>query len=229
MARPQCSTLKVVEEMNRVIGVYGASGFGREVMPLLKSQYKNESELVFIDDGVEFTQLNGHLVCTYEQFLARDEEKKSIVIAIANSQVRESLSVKISNDNIQEIDVAADNVVTLDSNDISSGVVLCPFTTITSNTKIGKHFHANIYSYVAHDCIIGDFVTFAPAVKCNGNVHIEDHAYIGTGAIIKQGTPERPIVIGKGAVVGMGAVVTKSVKPGDVVFGVPAKSIKRGK
>ena len=103
-------------------------------------------------------------------------------------------------------------------------MILCPFTTITSNTKIGKGFHANIYSYVAHDCIIGDYVTFAPSVKCNGNVHIEEHAYIGTGAIIKQGTPEKPIVIGKGAVVGMGAVVTKSVKPGDVVFGVQSRT-----
>ncbi len=37
----------------------------------------------------------------------------------------------------------------------------------------------------------------------------EDHAYIGTGAVIKQGTPDQPLVIGKGAVVGMGAVVTK--------------------
>ncbi len=40
---------------------------------------------------------------------------------------------------------------------------------------------------------------------------LNDHAYIGTGAVIKQGTPDKPLMIGKGAVVGMGAVVTKSV------------------
>lgn len=72
----------------------------------------------------------------------------------------------------------------LDSNEIAEGAVLSPFVTITSNAKIGKHFHANIYSYVAHDCVIGDFVTFAPGVKCNGNVVIEDHAYIGTGLLL---------------------------------------------
>ena len=58
-------------------------------------------------------------------------------------------------------------------------------------------------------------------------MHIEDHAYIGTGAIIKQGTPERPIVIGRGAVVGMGAVVTKSVPAGVTVIGNPAKPLGR--
>jgi acetyltransferase-like isoleucine patch superfamily enzyme len=120
------------------------------------------------------------------------------------------------------------NSVVLDGNTIGDGVILCPFTTITSNAKIGKFFHANIYSYVAHDCVIGDFVTFAPGVKCNGNVTIEDHAYIGTGAIIKQGTPERPIVIGEGAVVGMGAVITKSVPAGAVMVGNPAKPLRKG-
>ena len=40
--------------------------------------------------------------------------------------------------------------------------------------------------------MIGDFVTFAPGVKCNGNIHIEDHVYIGAGAVIKQGTPAQP-------------------------------------
>jgi len=93
----------------------------------------------------------------------------------------------------------------------------------SSNISIGKHFHANLYSYVEHDCVIGDYVTFAPGVMCNGNVVVEDHAYIGTGAVIKQGQPGQPLVIGRGAVVGMGAVATKSVPPGTTVVGNPAR------
>ncbi len=71
--------------------------------------------------------------------------------------------------------------------------------------------------------MIGDFVTFAPGVKCNGNIHIQAHAYIGAGAVIKQGTPDQPLVIGSGAIVGMGAVVTKSVPAGVTVVGNPAR------
>jgi acetyltransferase-like isoleucine patch superfamily enzyme len=98
---------------------------------------------------------------------------------------------------------------------------------LTANIRIGLCFHANLYSYVEHDCVIGDFVTFAPGVKCNGNVVIEDHAYIGAGAILKQGKHGEPLVIGRGAVVGMGAVVTKSVEPGEIVVGNPAKPMER--
>jgi acetyltransferase-like isoleucine patch superfamily enzyme len=75
--------------------------------------------------------------------------------------------------------VRAANVVVMDDVQIGEGAILSPFVTLTSNIRIGRCFHANLYSYVEHDCVIGDFVTFAPAVRCNGNVVIEDHAYIG--------------------------------------------------
>ena len=72
-------------------------------------------------------------------------------------------------------------------------------------------------------------MTFAPRVHCNGHVVVEDYAYIGTGAIIKQGTADEPLVIGEGSVVGMGAVVNRSVPPFTVVAGNPAKRIAMAK
>ena len=123
-------------------------------------------------------------------------------------------------------DITSPSFICYDSVETGEGLIACDNVIFTSNIKIGKYFHANIYSYVAHDCVIGDYVTFAPRVSCNGNVHIEDHSYIGTGAIIRQGTPNKPIVIGKGAVVGMGAVVTKDVAAGTTVVGNPARVLK---
>lgn len=117
--------------------------------------------------------------------------------------------------------------VQMDAIELGDGAILSPFVTLTSNLRIGRHFHANIYSYVAHDCLIGDFVTFAPSVQCNGNIVIEDHVYVGTAAVLKQGQPGAPLVIGKGAVVGMGAVVTRSVPPGVTVVGNPARLMQR--
>ena len=211
------------------IGIYGASGFGKEVMPLVREQYPHLSkeQFVFIDDGQAGTFLNLYPVLSYSNFLANPSSKKAVTIAIANSKVREKLVARLEQDNVKNIDVKASNVVILDEVQMGEGSLLCPFTCLTSNIKIGKFFHANIYSYVAHDCVIGDYVTFAPGVKCNGNIHIEDHAYIGTGAVIKQGTPEKPLVIGKGAIVGMGAVVTKSVAAGITVVGNPARILEK--
>jgi len=207
--------------MSTVYGIYGASGFGKEVLPLAKEQFGSESKIVFVDDGDIPNELLGCDILNFEQFVNLEGQKK-VTIAIANSKIREKLILKCLENGVEIFDVKASNVVVLENVKMDDGSILCPFVTLTSDITIGKSFQANIYSYVAHDCVIGDYVTFAPAVKCNGNVHIGDHAYIGTGAIIHQGKPNRPLKIGKGAVVAAGAVVTKSVPDGMTVFGSPA-------
>ncbi|RZA29865.1 MAG: acetyltransferase [Proteobacteria bacterium] len=210
-----------------IFGVYGASGYGREVMPLARAQLVLKgiapSQLFFIDDAPQTDIVNGQRVVSYADFLGMRQGECQVVLAIANSAVREKLAMRLDADGVGRWTVAAANAISLDDVTLGEGAVLSPFVTLTSNIRIGRHFHANIYSYVAHDCIVGDFVTFAPGVKCNGNVRIEDHAYIGTGAVIKQGSPGRPLTIGKGAIVGMGAVVTRDVPAGMTVVGNPAK------
>ena len=216
-----------------LFAVYGVSGCGRGVMPLAREKLRGDGistdRLVFVDDKPENSMVNGQRVLTYSEFLAASASERHVVLAIANSSVREKLAERCQRDGILPWSVSAGNVVVFDDVQIGEGANLCPFVTLTSNIRIGRHFHANIYSYVEHDCVIGDFVTFAPCVKCNGNVVIEDHAYIGTGAIIKQGKPGQPLVIGKGAVVGMGAVVTRNVAPGATVVGNPAKPLVKDK
>jgi sugar O-acyltransferase (sialic acid O-acetyltransferase NeuD family) len=213
-------------------GIYGASGFGREVIPIARNELLKQGvsidRLVFIDDGAEKIKIvNGYRVLSYAEFLNENASERYVNIAIANSIIREKIETRLRADQVLDWSIQADNCVIMDEVQIGSGAILSPFVTLTSNIRIGNYFHANIYSYVAHDCIIGDFVTFAPSVRCNGNIIIEDHAYIGTGAVIKQGTPQQPLVIGRGAVVGMGAVVTRSVPAGVTVVGNPAKPLVR--
>ncbi len=214
---------------NAIYAIYGASGCGRSLMPVAREQLQRDginASIYFIDDSLKQPfQINGHTALNYQAFKALDAVDKFVLIAIANSKIREQLANTLQADGINLWSVQANSTLLMDAIDIAEGAALSPFVAITSNIKIGKCFHANLYSYVEHDCIIGDFVTFAPGVKCNGNVHIEDHAYIGAGAVIKQGTPDQPLVIGKGAVVGMGAVVTKSVPAGVMVVGNPARAM----
>jgi sugar O-acyltransferase (sialic acid O-acetyltransferase NeuD family) len=211
--------------------IFGVSGCGRGVLPLARQQLVSSAlrdwDLVFVDDNPPAPTVNGHRVLTYADWLAEEGEERRISLAIANGEIRERLANRCNADGVGFFEVRAGNVVELDDVAIGEGAILCPFVTVTSNVRIGRHFHANLYSYVEHDCRIGDFVTFAPGVKCNGNVTIEDHAYIGAGAVIKQGVPGKPLVIGGGAVVGMGAVVTKDVPPGAVVVGNPARLLTR--
>jgi sugar O-acyltransferase (sialic acid O-acetyltransferase NeuD family) len=212
-------------------GIFGASGYGREVMPIAREQATQHglppNRLVFIDDKPMAESVNGHLLMTYDKFLHLEATERFVAIAIADGHTRAKLADRCAQDRITPWTIKAANAIILDSVAIGPGAILSPFVTLTSNIRIGKYFHANIYSYVAHDCIIGDFVTFAPHVQCNGNAVVEDHAYIGTGAILRQGKKDSPLRIGRGAIVGMGAVITKDVAPGTTVVGNPARPLVR--
>ncbi len=216
-----------------VFGLLGAGGFGREVMPFVRKSIantldKSESEIeVYFVETWEPTrsQVNGYPLISLHEFL-RIDKPKYFNVAVGNGRDREAMATAVGT-GAKAISLFAQQTIVLDGNLLGDGSVFCPNTIVTSNAKIGKFFQCNIYSYVAHDCVIGDYVTFAPSVKCNGNVIVGDYAYIGTGAIIKQGKSDDPITIGEGAIVGMGAVVTKSVPPGVTVFGNPASILTK--
>jgi sugar O-acyltransferase (sialic acid O-acetyltransferase NeuD family) len=209
------------------IGIYGCGGFGRGLLPTLRAQYGSlGNRFVFVDDATG-TDINGAPTVSFDEFAAIQDPEKRVTIAVADASVRRKLAERCSSAGIDFLDVQAPNVIIGDCVQIGEGAVLCPFSHITSNVEIGVHFQLNIYSYVEHDCIIGDYVTFAPGVKCNGNIHIGSGAYIGSGAVIRQGRPGQPLLIGENAVVGMGAVVTKDVAPNTTVVGNPARQMGR--
>ncbi len=208
-----------------LLGLYGAGGHGRETLHALRSSILLEpyQRIVFIDDMVTDDRINGCDVVTFDQFLADTACLKAANCAVGDPQLRRRLADKCIAADLTFFDVRANETVVMDDVQIGEGSIFSPYVTVASNVFIGRHFHANYYSCVSHDCVIGNFVTFAPRVSCNGNVVIEDDVYVGTGAIIRQGMPDKPIVIGRGAVIGMGAVVTKDVPPGVTVIGNPAR------
>ena len=196
--------------MGRLV-IYGAGGFGREVLTAARG---DQREIVFVADNPA-PDFDGIPTVCFADLQPEDE----MVIAIASGAVRRKLAPKWA----RYGKIISPTAVTGRGIELGEGAIVCDFTIITTSAKIGRHFHLNGYSYVAHDCIVGDYVTFGPGVQCNGNVHIGDGAYLGSGANIKNGTADRPLLIGEGAIVGMGAVVTRDVPPYATVMGNPAR------
>lgn len=107
---------------------------------------------------------------------------------------------------------------------------------IGHNVWIGPHSY-----FDARDLIIEDYVGWGPGAKVIGSehtaiprdipilrtdleilpVHVCQWADIGANAVLLPG-----VTIGKGAIVGAGAIVTNDVEPFAVVAGVPAKILR---
>ncbi|SEH18285.1 sugar O-acyltransferase, sialic acid O-acetyltransferase NeuD family [Sphingopyxis sp. YR583] len=212
----------------RNIAIYGTGGCGRALAHSLiqasniwAKNTGTKMQVVFVDDDPG--AIAPLPVVPFECLGIGDR----FVIGVADGHTRRRLEKKCLEAGLSAFDFRAPSAEIGLGNSIGTGVVLMSNAMITTNVRIGRQFQCNIYSYVEHDCVIGDFVTFAPRVSCNGNVHIGDYAYVGAGAVIKQGAPGRPLTIGQGAVVGMGAVVTKDVAPGAIVVGNPARVMEQ--
>ena len=113
---------------------------------------------------------------------------------------------------------------------IGSNNIIREFTTIHLPTKlkkktiIGNNCNLMTMSHIAHDCIIEDDVVFSNNVTLGGNTYVMKKSQLGFNTIIHQNQ-----VIGSFAMIGMGTIVTRSIKilPGFVYFGNPAKKIKK--
>jgi len=214
-------------------GLFGAGGFGREVMPLFAEHLAGISaaaapppRAVFVDSAPHGTASNGWPILSEAAFFAEADATRVFNVAIADSRARQRIAEGALARGARALTIISRHAEIGSHNEIGEGAILCAFAAVTANARIGRFFHGNIRCIVAHDCVIGDWVTFAPGVVCNGAVHVGDHAYIGTGAVIRQGSASRPLRIGEGAVVGMGAVVTRDVPPFTTVVGNPARPLR---
>lgn len=110
------------------------------------------------------------------------------------------------------------------------------------HVHVGDNFYANFnltlvddgHIYIGDRCMFGPNVTIitashpldveqrAKGLQFNTDVHIGNDVWLCAEVTVLPG-----VTIGDGAVVGAGALVNKDVPAGDVVAGVPAKSIHK--
>lgn len=220
-----------IEKSKNIFGLFGAGGHGKETMDQIKNlvlEKKIDVELkniFFIESKRQKGSINNVSILSKDEFKNLGNLNKMFNISISDSSKRKQIANEFLSMGFQPISIVSQLSDIGRDSEIGAGAIISQFSIVTTNIKIGKFFQLNRHASVSHDCIVGDYVTFGPYAACSGNVIIEDGAYIGAGAIIKQGTSSNPLIIGENSIVGMGAVVTKNVKAKETVVGNPAKKL----
>jgi UDP-3-O-[3-hydroxymyristoyl] glucosamine N-acyltransferase len=101
---------------------------------------------------------------------------------------------------------------------VEIGANTCVDRGALSDTIIGFNTKINNLCHIAHNVVIGRNVIVAAQVNISGSTVIEDDVWVGPHATFRG--HQR---IGRCAVVGMGAVVTKDIPAGETWFGNPAR------
>lgn len=209
------------------IAIFGAGGFGREVLALIKDINKVEPTwniVGFFDDSYD----KGIIVNGYPS-LGKTEELNnwrtpiSLTLSIGSPAIKYKILNKITNPLVEYPTLIHPSVWIGDKEyvEIGRGCIICAGVMITTNVKIKDFVILNLQCTVGHDTVINDYAAFMPSVNISGEVSIGEGVYVGTGAkIINQ------IEIGDNTIVGAGAVVSKSLPADCTAVGIPAKPIK---
>jgi sugar O-acyltransferase (sialic acid O-acetyltransferase NeuD family) len=210
------------------IAVYGAGGFGREVAWLAEScstAGEPVQVVCFVDDDPagQGAVLNEIPVLGLEEARRRFPEAR-MVTAVGGPAVREQLAGQGAAAGFEFATLVHPRTERSRWIDIGEGTVICAGNILTTNITLGRHVQINLDCTVGHDVVMGDYTTLAPGVHVSGWVHFGQRVYVGTGAVILNGSSGAPLVIGDDAVVGAAACVTRSVDAGTTVVGVPARA-----
>lgn len=132
----------------------------------------------------------------------------------------------------KNVRISFPDLVNLYNCEIGDDCLIGPFVEIQNDVKIGKESRIQSHTFICSKVTIGERVFVAHGVMFINDRYpvrrdpkdweetiVEDDVVIGSNATIL------PCRIGKNALVGAGAVVTKDVPSGKAVVGNPAKII----
>ena len=212
--------------MNSVV-IIGAGGFGREVLEIFKDHNrvsKTWNILGFIDENKELhgKMVNGYPVLGDLDWLGKHNSSDlGCVCAIGACETRRRVVEKLEEVGINFCNAIHPSVIMSEFVELGQDVIICAGSILTVNISIGNHVHIDTNCTVAHDAVIGDYCRLNPGVRINGENHLGEGVYVGTG-----GTFIQKVSVGNWATIGAGAVVIDDIPERVVAVGVPAKVVK---
>lgn len=201
--------------------IVGAGGFAREALWLARRQGCTVTGFLVDDEALQGQRINEVPVIGTSKDWTQ-YSSSSFVVAIGSPRARISVVHKMRMLGEPEFATLIDPGATIgDQVSVMPGSIICAGVICTTNITIGQHCILNLNSTVGHDAVLADFVTVAPNVGISGNVVLEAGVEIGTGAALRE-----KVRVARGALVGMGGVVTRDIDANMVAVGNPAKPVK---
>jgi sugar O-acyltransferase (sialic acid O-acetyltransferase NeuD family) len=200
------------------LAILGASGHGKVVADA--AELSGWDDVIFYDDAWPEIETNGNwpvkgggreLVESLGRF-------DGVVVAIGDNAVRLEKLTALEAEYASLVVVIHPSAQVSRYARVSPGTVIFANSAVNAGAELGKGCIINTGAVVEHDCRLADGVHVSPNAALAGGVIVGRASWVGIGAVVKQ-----LVSVGDGVVVGMGAVVTRNVSDGVVVFGNPAR------
>jgi|688.fasta_scaffold05999_6 sugar O-acyltransferase (sialic acid O-acetyltransferase NeuD family) len=205
--------------------IFGTGGQASEVLDVVLKSRIEVSDIQFCVSEPTTKVFQNFELIAWRDLLARGPENTLLHLGIGDPLVRLRLTSILEKESFQMLSVISSSASVSPTATIDSGCFVGDFSFVGPRVKLGKSVLINNSVSVSHDGVIGNFTTVCPGARLNGHVRIEDGAFIGSGAVLKNGKSDFPLVVGANSTIGAGSVVISNIEIGAVVAGNPAKQI----
>ncbi|SFR50496.1 acetyltransferase [Maribacter stanieri] len=207
--------------------IFGASGHGSVVLDCLEKEGKY-NVIGFVDSFKEKGSLvNGYQVLGSEIDLPYLISRFNItggLVAIGDNWTRKLIVDRISKivPYFNFVNTIHPDAVLGKDVQLGCGNVIMPGSIINANSIIHDFCILNSQSILEHDCLMESYSSLAPSSCCGGNVSIGSFSSICLGASVVNN-----IVLGQHSVVGAGSLVVDHFGDNLVIYGSPARIIRK--
>ena len=209
------------------IAIYGAGGFGKEVVCILNKineKVPTWDFLGFFDDGIaKDTPIShfGRVLGSIEDLNAWCQPI-AVVFAIGRPQTIQFIVNRITNPMVEFPNLVHPDAFFADPTSLimGKGNVIVRAVSFSCDVEIGNFNQFNSISALAHDVKVGSFNVFMPLSRISGGAQIGNLNLFGIGSVVLQN-----VRIGSNTRIGAGSYVVRGTKDGFLYFGNPARKV----
>lgn len=210
--------------MTRLV-IYGAGGFGREVLDIYQATGgAGHDAVAFVDDGdlAPGSRINGaELLGGWDALLKCDPASTQVCIGIGNPKYRARLAARLHAAGFRLATLIDPSAIVRPTAVLGAGTIVGARAFVSCNSKVGENVLLNVACLVGHDALVGPHTVVSPGVSILGGVKIGEGNDLGTGSQI---FPR--LELGPWAKVAMGTSVFKDVPANATVCGNPARVVQ---
>jgi sugar O-acyltransferase (sialic acid O-acetyltransferase NeuD family) len=207
------------------LGIFGSSGFAREVADVASAI--GHQPILIRDDSDESPAPSGYR--SIREAEIRADALDGFSIGVGDNAVRKRIAERYPDLNWVNL---VHPTASFGSNmqkafKSAKGLIICAGARLTNSIRLGDFVILNLNITIGHDCALGDFVNLSPGAHVSGNVTIGDQSWLGTNSSVNNGTPDLKLMISPNCTIGSGAVVIRDLEEAGTYVGAPARQVKK--
>ncbi len=207
--------------------IFGAGGFGREVLVLLRqinAAHPAWELLGFYDDRAPATPTVGGLpYLGTSADLNATAGPLAVAVAVGSPAARAAVVARLTSPRLRFPAIVHPGVALQPYQNIAlgPGSIVQQDVKLMTDLRIGRFVLINAGSILGHDSVVDDFCSLMCHVDLSGGAHVETGCYLGTKSTVIQ-----QVRIGAHSTLGAGAVAVRDIPARSTAVGVPARVIK---